>query len=87
MIRHGIEDKRFSEQPSKEYFELVEKMSAQGINDLNSDDLTELWNTRPRIEEEKIAIEKTLEEIRDKLKKEQSQHENQNSKTMTEISK
>lgn len=70
MIRHSIEDKRFSEQPSKEDFELVDKMSAEGINDLNSDDLTELWNTRPRIEQERQSIEETLEEIRGKLKKE-----------------
>jgi ParB-like chromosome segregation protein Spo0J len=73
MMRHSIEDKRFSEQPSKEDFQLVEKMSVEGINDLYSDNLTELWNTRPRIEEEKLSIEKTLEEIRDKLKKEQTQ--------------
>lgn len=72
MIRHSIEDKRFSDKPSKEDFELVDKMSAEGINDLNSDDLTELWKTRPRIEEERQSIEKTLEEIRGKLKKEQS---------------
>jgi len=74
MIRHSIEDKRFSQQPSKEDFQLVDKMSAEGINDLNTDNLTELWNTRPRIEEEKLSIEKTLEEIRDKLKKEQNQN-------------
>lgn len=72
MIRHSIEDKRFSEQPSKEDYELADKMSAEGINDLNSDDLKELWNMRPRIEEERLSIERTLEEIRDKLKKEQS---------------
>ena len=75
MIRHSIENKRFSEQPSKEDFELAEKMSAEGINDLSSDDLRELWKTRPRIEEERQSIEKTLGEIRDKLKKEQSQDE------------
>lgn len=73
MLRHGIEDKRFSEQPSKQDFELADKMSAEGINDLNSDDLRELWETRPRIEEERESIEKTLGEIRDKLKKERSQ--------------
>jgi len=72
MLRHSLEDKRFSEQPSKEDFELAHKMSDEGINDLSSDDLTELWNTRPRIEEERLSVEKTLEEIRDKLKKEQS---------------
>jgi hypothetical protein len=75
MIRHSIEDKRFSDQPSKEDFELAGKMSAEGINDLSSDDLRELWKTRPRIEEERQSIEKTLGEIREKMKKEQSQDE------------
>ena len=70
MIRHSIEDKRFSEKPSKGDFELADKMSAEGINDLSSDDLRELWKTRPRIEEERQSIEKTLGEIRDKLNKE-----------------
>ncbi len=72
MVRHSIEDKRFSEKPSKEDFELADKMSAEGINDLNSDDLRELWKIRSRIEEERQCIEKTLEEIRNRLKKEQS---------------
>lgn len=69
MIRHSLEDKRFSEQPSKEDFELVDKMSAQGINDLRPDDLGELWKTHPRIEMERQSIEKTLEEIRGNLEK------------------
>ncbi len=69
MIRHSIEDRRFNEQPSKADFELAEKMSVEGISDLGPDDLRELWRTRPRIEEERQSIEKTLEEIRDKLKR------------------
>lgn len=71
MTRHAIEDKRYREQPSKEDFELADKMSAQGINDLVSDDLRELWKIRPRIEEERQSIERTLEEIRGKMRKEQ----------------
>jgi hypothetical protein len=43
-------------------------MSAQGIVDLHPDDLRELWNIRRRIEGERHSIEKTLGEIRDRLK-------------------
>ena len=68
MVRHTIEDKRFSEKSPKADYVLVEQMSAQGIVDLHSDDLRELWNTRRRIEEEKQSIEKTLEEIKGRLK-------------------
>jgi len=71
MVRHSIEDKRFSEKPSKEDLELAERMGIEGVSDLNSDDLRELWNMRSRIEEEKKSIEKTLQEIRDRLKKQQ----------------
>ena len=75
MIRHSIEDKRFSEKPSKDDLELAEKMVAEGINDLNSDDLRELWKIRSRIEEEKKSIEKTLQEIKNRLKREQKKDE------------
>jgi len=68
MHRHSIEDKKFSEKPSKEELELADKMGAQGISDLYSDDLRELWKMRSRIDEEKQSIEKTLEEIRKTLK-------------------
>jgi hypothetical protein len=68
MVRHSIEDKRFGERPPKEDFELVERMCAQGIKDLNSDDLRELWKTRCQIEEERHSIEKTLQEIRNRAK-------------------
>lgn len=70
MIRHSIEDKRFNEKPSKEDLELAERMGAEGINDLKSDDLRALWKMRSRIEEEKKSIEKTLQEIKNRLKKE-----------------
>ena len=67
MMRHSIEDKRFSEKPTKQDFELASKMAEEGIIDLNSDDLRELWKTRGRIEEERKSIENTLEEIRTRL--------------------
>ena len=75
MVRHSIEDKRFSERPSKENFDLVERMSAQGIIDLHSDDLRELWKTRSRIEEEKHSIERTLQEIRNRVKQKEMREE------------
>ena len=71
MVRHSIEDKRFSEKPSKQDFELASKMAEEGIKDLNPDDLRELWQTRSRIEEERKMIEKTLEELRVRLQKQQ----------------
>ncbi len=64
MHRHSIEDKRFSEKPSKEEFALAERMSETGMNDLYSDDLRELWNLRTTIDSEKLSIQKTLEQIR-----------------------
>ena len=75
MVRHSLEDKRFSERPPKADFELVERMSAQGIIDLHSDDLRELWKTRCRIEEERHSIEKTLEEIRNRMKQKEMKDE------------
>jgi len=67
MIRHSIEDKKFSEKPTKQDFELASKMAEQGIIDLYSDDLRELWKTRSKIEEERKSIESTLEEIRTRI--------------------
>jgi len=75
MIRHSIEDKRFSEKPSKETLKLAERMRIEGVSDLNSDDLRELWKIRSRIEEEKKFIEKTLQEIKNRLKREQKKDE------------
>jgi hypothetical protein len=75
MVRHSVEDKRFSERPPKEDFELVERMGAQGIKDLNSDDLRELWKTRCQIEEERHSIEKTLQEIRNRVKQKEMKDE------------
>ena len=70
MVRHRIEDKRSSDKPSKIDLELADKMVAEGINDLNSDDLRGLWKMRSRIEEEKKSIEETLQEIKKRLNKE-----------------
>jgi len=69
MIRQSIENKRFSEKPSKEDIELAEKMCDEGINDLTSDDLKDMWKMRNLIEQEKESIEKTLKEIRNSFKK------------------
>ena len=69
MLRHSNEDKRFSVKPSKDSLELAEKMREQGIEDLSPEDLSEVWNTRGKIEEERQAIENTLQEIREKIKK------------------
>ncbi len=75
MVRHTIEDRRFSEKSPKADYDLVERMSAQGIVDLHPDDLRELWNIRRRIEEERQSIERTLGEIRDRLKQKELKEE------------
>jgi hypothetical protein len=66
MIRHSIENKRFSEKPSKDDLETAEKMGAEGITDLTFDDLKDLWKMRNLIEQEKKSIERTLKEIKNK---------------------
>jgi len=63
MIRHSVEDKRFSEKPAKQDYELVDKMADQDISDLKSDDLRELFRVRSKIEEERASIEETIKEI------------------------
>ena len=68
MVRHTIEDKRFNVKPSKDNFELAENMRAEGVQDLRPDDLNDLWETRGQIEGERQAIEKTLHEIRNRIK-------------------
>jgi len=68
MVRHSNENKRFNVKPSKDDFALAEEMRKQGVQDLSPEDLTELWETRRRIEEEKLGIEKTLQEIRNRVK-------------------
>ena len=71
MVRHSVEDKRFSEKPAKQDYELVDKMSAQGISDLKSDDLRALCRIRSKIEKERASIEDTLKEIRARLEQQQ----------------
>ena len=68
MVRHSVEDKRFSEKPAKQDYEIVDKMTAQGISDLKSDDLRELGRVRRKIEEERASIEETIKDIRARLK-------------------
>ena len=68
MLRHSIEDKKFSEKPSKDDVESAEKMHQEGVPDLTPEDLIELWETRSKIEEERQAIEKTLQQIRNRMK-------------------
>jgi hypothetical protein len=74
MVRHSVEDKRFSEKPAKQDYELVDKMTKQGISDLKSDDLRELSRVRRKIEEERASIEETLKDIRVRLKQQQDQN-------------
>jgi hypothetical protein len=67
MVRHSVEDRRFSLKPSKEDLELVEKMRQEGLEDIAAENLSKLWETRSRIEEERGAITKTLQEIRSRV--------------------
>lgn len=68
MARHSVEGKKFNLKPSKSDLELAEKMRREGDQDLGPEDLTGLWDTRNRIEEERQAIENTLEQIRNRIK-------------------
>jgi len=68
MVRHSVEDKRFSMRPSDEDLKVVEKMRRKGVQDLVAEDLGKLWEMRNRIDEERAAIEKTLQEIRNRAK-------------------
>jgi hypothetical protein len=74
MARHSVEDKRFCEKPAKQNYELVEKMADQGISDLKSDDLRELFRVRSKIEKERASIEETIKEIRARLKQQQDKN-------------
>ncbi len=66
MMRHSIEGNKFNVKPSRDYFKIAEKMYQAGISDLNPDDLSNLWEMRNIIREEKRAIKKTLQEIRNR---------------------
>ena len=72
MVRHSIEGKSFGEKPPKEDLEIVKKMVVEGISDLESDDLRHLWKIYSQIQEEKKSIEKTLQELRSRLKNQQN---------------
>jgi hypothetical protein len=64
MLRHGEEQCKLRAKPSKALSEVIEKMRKQGIADVEPDDLKNLWEIRKRIDEEREAIVKTLDQIR-----------------------
>ena len=64
MLRHGAEDSRLRAKASKAFDGVIEKMRQQGIADVESDDLRDLWEIRKKIDEEREAIVKTLDQIR-----------------------
>lgn len=66
MMRHSVEDKRFSVKPSSDDLKIVEKMRREGVQDIAAEDLGKLWETRSKVDEERAAIEKTLQEIRNR---------------------
>jgi hypothetical protein len=68
MMRHSVEGNKFSVKPSRDYLKIAEKMQQTGISDLNPDDLSRLWEIRNIIREEKQAMQKTLQEIRNMKK-------------------
>jgi hypothetical protein len=68
MLRHRIEDKKLGVKPSKDELNLAEKMRQEGVLDIKLEDLSQLWETRRKIEEERRAVEKTLQQIRDRIK-------------------
>jgi len=74
MMRHRVEDKS-SVRSSGEDFKVVEKMRREGVQDIAAEDLGKLWETRSRIDEERGAIEKTLQEIRNRAKERLLQRE------------
>lgn len=67
MLRHRIEAKKLVIKPSKNDLKLAEKMRREGVLDLELEDLSQLWETNRKIEEEKRAVEKTLKQIRDRI--------------------
>lgn len=66
MMRHSVEDKRFKMRPSGDDLKVVEKMRQEGLQDIAPEDLGKLWETRGRLDEERAAVEKTLQEIRNR---------------------
>jgi len=66
MMRHSVEDRRFCMRPLGDDLKVVEKMRREGVQDITAEDLGKLWETRNRLDEERAAIEKTLQEIRNR---------------------
>jgi hypothetical protein len=64
MLRHGEEQSKLRAKPSKVFAEVIEKMRRQGIADVEPDDVKDLWEIRKRIDKEREAIVKTLDQIR-----------------------
>lgn len=66
MMRHSTEEKRLisNGRPAKQDIEKADKMRQEGLEDITPEDLTELMTTRSMIDEEKQAIQNTLNEIR-----------------------
>jgi ParB-like chromosome segregation protein Spo0J len=66
MMRHSVEEKRFTARLSSDDLKVVEKMRQEGLQDIVAEDLGKLWVTRSRLDEERASIEKTLQEIRNR---------------------
>lgn len=64
MLRHNAEECRLRVKSSKAFDGVIDKMRAQGIADVEPDDLNDLWEIRKRIDEERESIVKTLDQIR-----------------------
>jgi hypothetical protein len=67
MLRHRIEAKKLGAKPSKDDLKLAAKMRQEGVLDLELEDLSQLWETNRKIENERRAVEKTLQQIRDRI--------------------
>jgi hypothetical protein len=73
MLRHRIEAKKLGMKPSKNDLKLAEKMRQEGVLDLELEDLSQLWETNRKIEKEKQAIKKTLQQIRNRIQESYTQ--------------
>jgi hypothetical protein len=73
ILRHRIEGKKHGVKPSKSDLKLAEKMRQEGVRDLELEDLSQLWETSRKLEEEKGDMEKTLQQIRNRIKESHTQ--------------
>jgi hypothetical protein len=64
MLRHGEEQSKLRVKSSKAFVEVIEKMRKQGVADVEPDDVKDLWEIRKRIDDEREAIVKTLDQVR-----------------------